>query len=608
MISIRQNGDIYDVAFPYDVNVIYLVKNVPGRRWVPDRKVWTIPKDRLGFFINQLKGTVYEAATQVFSDEDINVNATLDSTAVIPDVDISDIPFYVKEGATPYKHQLEFMKWAIDRQRRGNMSGFLQCDDQGLAKTCQSMNLALYNREQYGFKHCLVVCCINSSKYNWQNDIRDHTRGAEQPYILGSRLKRNGTIRCDTGGAEKTEDLQKMKMYGSDKGDELPYFLVVNIEAFRYRVGKKYPFKEAVVDAIKKHEIQMVIVDEIHKNASMKAIQGKNLLAVKKATAREAMWVPMTGTPIVGKPTDVFLPLKLVDGHSFSSYYSWCNYFCMYAGFGGHEIVGYKNIPKLKEMLHSNMIRRLKSEVLDLPPKIHYTEYVENSPYQRKLYSSIASDIVNNKEEIVDSMNPLARFLRLRQVNGSPELVDSTVSADDPDYLKKNAKLVRVLELIEDNIERGEKTVVFSNWVEPLRTLYKFVSKRCKTCVFTGTMSAERREQHKRVFMTNPEYMVLLGTIGAAGTTHTFTAAKHLIFYDEPWNPSDKVQAEDRIYRIGTTSSVTITTLISKFTVDDRVHDILYTKEGVSGFIVDNKLDIYKNPKLFDMLLSDTLK
>ena len=74
MISIRQNGDVYDVAFPYDVNVIYLVKNVPGRRWVPDRKVWTIPKDRLGFFINQLKGTVYEAATQVFSDEDINVN------------------------------------------------------------------------------------------------------------------------------------------------------------------------------------------------------------------------------------------------------------------------------------------------------------------------------------------------------------------------------------------------------------------------------------------------------------------------------------------------------------------------------------------------------
>lgn len=78
--------------------------------------------------------------------------------------------------------------------------------------------------------------------------------------------------------------------------------------------------------------------------------------------------------------------------------------------------------------------------------------------------------------------------------------------------------------------------------------------------------------------------------------------------YDEPWNPSDKVQAEDRAYRIGTNQSVNIYTLITRNTVDDKVHDILYTKAGISSFMVDNKLDITNNPELFNLLLSDTIE
>ena len=89
---------------------------------------------------------------------------------------------------------------------------------------------------------------------------------------------------------------------------------------------------------------------------------------------------------------------------------------------------------------------------------------------------------------------------------------------------------------------------------------------------------------------------------------HTLTVARNVIFYDEPWNATDKAQAEDRAYRIGTTSSVNIYTLITKGTIDERVHNILYTKDGISRYIVDGSLDIHSNPELFDLLLSDTVK
>lgn len=255
-------------------------------------------------------------------------------------------------------------------------------------------------------------------------------------------------------------------------------------------------------------------------------------------------------------------------------------------------------------MLQSNMLRRLKDDVLDLPPKIFSTEYVENTPVQSDIYDKIEQEIRDNKEEVVDSMNPLAKFIRLRQVNGSPELVDKSIQVDK-DYLRCNAKITRIIELVDEIVERGEKVLIFSNWVEPLRTLYKFVSKKYKTCCFTGTMSEADRQKHKEVFQNNPNYKVLVGTIGAMGTTHTFTAAQNVIFMDEPWTPADRLQAIDRCHRIGTKSTVHVYTVITKDTIDERVHNILYDKELTSKYIVDGKLDLRKNPDLFDKLLGN---
>ena len=608
MININQNGEVYEVSFPYDPFVVDLVKNVPGRRWLATSKIWTIPKDKLGFLLAQFKGTVYESSVKIVSDEQINENASLDVTNVIPNIDISQIPLYVKEGSQIYPHQIDFMKYSIFRELKGNMNGFICADDQGLGKSIEATNLAIYNQNQFRFQHCLIICCINSSKYNWVNDIKMHTRGKYVPYILGSRLKRNQQSYQVAGGKEKLDDLTILKQYGSKKGKDLPYFLILNVEAIRYKEGRKYPIADKLIDLINKKYISMIVIDEVHKNLSPTSQQGKQLLRIKRSIIETPLWLPMSGTPITKRPTDLFVPLRLVNAHGYNSFYTWSKDYCIYGGFGGHEIVGYKNVPRLKSQLQANMIRRLKSDVLDLPPKIIYTEYVDNTPYQERLYNKTAAGLLKEEEEIVKSLNPLSKFLRLRQVNGNPELVDPNCDITDNRYIEKNAKLQRLMELLEEIHERGEKVVIFSNWVESLRTLYKFVSRKYKTCCFTGTMKEADRQKHKEVFINNPSYTVMMGTFGALGTTHTLTVARNAIMYDEPWNPSDKEQASDRIYRIGTKESVNIYTLITRDTVDDRVHDILYTKSGISEFIVDNKLDITNNPRLFNLLLSDTIK
>lgn len=606
MISVVQNENVYEISFKYDPTLISMVKQVPGRCWIPSAKHWTIPLNSLGFLLNQLKGTMYENAVVIQSEEDINKNEEIESSTKIPNIDISDVNFRIADGLSVYKHQLDFMRWAKYRQVHGNFHGFLLCDEQGLSKTVECANLAIYNREHYGFTRCLIICCVNPAKYHWVDDIQKHTNSEYVPYILGTRKKKDGSLRYDTGTKEKLEDLISGHIYGDNSQPILPYFIVMNIEGLRARDKKKYPIADAIINMIDSNELSMIAVDEIHKNTSPTSLQGKQLLRIKKSTGSKVMWIPITGTPITSRPTNVFLPLKLVDGHKYTSYYTWSSMFCIYGGFGDHEIIGYRNIPYLKEMLESNMIRRLKKDVLDLPPKIYYTEYVDITPYQSKLYRLVVSDLLCNKESILQSLNPMTKFLRLRQVVGSPELVDDTLSVNNG-YEKHNSKYKRMIELLEEIHERGEKAIIFSNWVAPLRTLYSLLSKKYHICVYTGTMKDEDREKHKHVFINNPKYTILLGTIGALGVMHTLTCANNIIFLDEPWTASEKQQAEDRCHRVSTTKPVNIYTLLAKSTIDERVHNILYKKEGISNYIVDN-IDIHSNPELFDLLLSDTLK
>lgn len=604
MITVNQIGDIYQIKFQYDSDIVTTIKRVPSRRWVPEGKYWTISKDKLGFLINEFKGTKYESQMQILSDEYLGKNETLEGAPVIPDVDISNYRYRVESGMTPFRHQIDTLKFAIDRYNINLNSGFILADQPGLGKTLSTINVGIYNKEFRGYKHCLIICCINTAKYNWVEDIVKHTNGEFTPYILGTRLKRNGSLRYDTGSKEKLEDLQSGHMYGNINAPELPYFLIMNIEAIRYKQSRKYLIADEIIKLINSKEINMIAIDEIHRNASPTSQQGKQLLRIFNSSKSTVEYIPITGTPIVNKPTDVFLPLKLIGGHSINSYYAWCQKYCIYGGFGGHEIVGYKNIPELKSLLQHNMLRRLKHDILDLPDKTVIDVYVENTPYQSKLYTTILKELYTQKDEIVQALNPMSKFLRLRQVNGSPELVDNTLIVDS-NYIKLNAKYQAIFDILEDIHDRNEKVIIYSNWVQPLRTLYKFIKQKYKVCCYTGTMTEADRQHHKDVFTHNPEYTIMIGTVDAMGTSHTLTSANNAIFLDEPWTPSTKQQAEDRIHRISASKPVTIYNILTKNTVDEKVHNILYTKQHISDYIVDNRLDLKNNPELVNLLLSD---
>lgn len=328
----------------------------------------------------------------------------------------------------------------------------------------------------------------------------------------------------------------------------------------------------------------------VHNCKNHSSNQGK---AIHKIVCKYKML--LTGTPLMNSPMDLFNLLKWINVEK-HNYYQFENYYARKGGFGGYQIIGYKHLEELQETLDSCMLRRLKEDVLDLPPKIYKYEYVDMYPEQTKLYKEVKRGLVEQLDEIIQlNPNPLAMLTGLRQVTECPQLVNEEVT--------KCAKLDRMVELIDEIVAGGEKVLVFSNWAKVIQEAVKRVNPDYNPSVITGEVTTVDRQKIVDDFQSSDRCKVILGTIGALGTGLTLTKATHVIFISEPWTYAAKEQACDRAYRIGTTESVTITTILTNDSIDLGIHDTVMMKKTISEAIVDKAVEGMDLKKLFRNLL-----
>lgn len=446
----------------------------------------------------------------------------------------------------PFEHQMDSFKYALTHNK------FLLGDEQGLGKTKQALDIAVARKHK--MRHCLIVCGVNNLKWNWYKEVEIHTN--EKAHILGSRVNRKGKTVIGSS-AERLADLKQIH-------DE--YFLITNIETLRDK-SIQSQIKKMCSDGI----IGMTIIDEIHKCKNSQSKQGK---AIHCCCSYYRL--ALTGTPLMNNPVDLYNVLKWLEVENHSLTY-FKNLYCEMGGFGGYEIIGYKNLDQLENSLNKNMLRRRKEEVLDLPPKIYTDELLDLDSSQDKLYRDVTNQIIEDIDRIMLLPNPLTELIRLRQVTSNPNILTSKNIT--------NVKYDRILDILESTTD---KVIIFSNWTKVINPLYiKLSSLGYNPALVTGESKDPILEMNK--FQSDNTCKVILGTTPALGTGYTLTAANTVIFIDEPWSKAIKDQAEDRCHRIGTKGTVNIITLICKDTIDERIHQIIKDKGELSDHIVDGK-------------------
>lgn len=427
-------------------------------------------------------------------------------------------------------------------------------------KSAQVINIATARRDLMNYKHCLIICGLNTLKWNWVEEIEKHSW--DNAYILGQRTKRNGKIVVNSD-KDKIEDLQNFENL-----DDY-YFLITNIESFR-----NDKIVTLVRELCKKGEISMIAIDESHKClANTTSTQGKNTLKLQAPCM-----IAMTGTPLLNSPMDLYGVLKWL-GYEEHSSYAFKNHYCEMGGYGNYQIVGYKNLGELQARLQEIQLRRLKSDVLDLPDKIYVNELIEMSPKQSKIYNEILGDLRINIDKIKAANNPLSEMIRLRQATGFTGILSSTV--------QESSKMDRMEEIVEEAVANKNKVVIFSNWTSMTDEIYKRLSAKYHGVQITGEIKDEDRQNAKDKFQNDPKCMFLVGTSGAMGVGITLTAAHVEIFMDIPWNKGSWEQCIDRCHRIGQTENLTIYNLMCKDTIDEKIYNLVERKGAMSDLLVD---------------------
>ena len=540
------------VSFDYNPDIVSFIKQMGTRVYNPDNHTWEMP-------INNIIGLCNK-----FENEEIKIEGIYEDLHK-QEFKI-DIPRDFKFKTKPFRHQIDGVRFGLNKKK------FLLCDDQGLGKTKQIIDLVGCLEKTDTINKVLIVCGVNSLKYNWQSEISIHSD--EKGWVLGTRFRKTTGKAYEGSTKDKLEDL-----------DNLPdcRYIITNIETLRAGAEKisktkyHFPIAEKLQSLCKNGTISVIAFDECHKSKEPTSLQSRAMINV---TAK--YMVAMSGTPLMNNPLDLYFPMKWL-GYENHSFYQFKQHYCTLGGWGGSQVIGYKNLEEIRAMMDNIMLRRLKTEVLDLPEKIRKIEYVDMTSKQNQIYKEVYNGVMSDLQKIKFSNNPLSMMIRLRQATGWTGILSQTI--------QESAKMDRMIELIEEISASGQKAIVFSNW-ESITEVAKEKLKSYNPAYITGATKADERMKEVDRFQTDDKCKVIIGTIGAMGTGLTLTAAQNVIFLDSPWNMALKAQAEDRAHRIGTKGTVNIITLVCKNTIDERIEELVEKKGQIADALVDGKVSL----------------
>lgn len=540
------------VSFDYNPDIVSFIKQMGTRVYNPDNHTWEMP-------INNIIGLCNK-----FENQEIQISGIYEDLHK-QEFEI-DIPKDYTFKTKPFNHQIDGVRFGLNKKK------FLLCDDQGLGKTFQIINWVGCLEKTDKINKVLIVCGVNSLKYNWQSEISIHSD--EKGWVLGTRFRKTTGKAYEGSTKDKLEDL-----------DNLPdcRYIITNIETLRAGAEKiskskyHFPIAEKLQELCKNGTISVIAFDECHKSKEPTSLQSRAMINVQAK-----YMVAMSGTPLMNNPLDLYFPMKWL-GYENHSFYQFKQHYCTLGGWGGSQVVGYKNLEEIRAMMDNIMLRRLKTEVLDLPEKIRKIEYVDMTSKQNQIYKEVYNGVMSDLQKIKFSNNPLSMMIRLRQATGWTGIIS--------DKVQESAKMDRMIELVQEIVESGQKAIIFSNW-ESMTEVAKEKLKAYNPAYITGATKADERMKEVDRFQADDKCRVIIGTIGAMGTGLTLTAAQNVIFLDSPWNMALKAQAEDRAHRIGTKGTVNIITLVCKNTIDERIEELVEKKGQIADALVDGKISV----------------
>ncbi len=221
--------------------------------------------------------------------------------------------------------------------------------------------------------------------------------------------------------------------------------------------------------------------------------------------------------------------------------------------------VGYnwgKVSPEVAERLKTVMLRRVASDVLDLPPK---------------QYQDIRCETPADLRPFLDSVNEKAW-----EGVGPEDLPPFEVMAPARAALARS-RIPEALEFAR-NMAASMPLIVFSAHVEPILAFRDVPGAGFVVGDESSHGKGDKSRQRTIDAFKQGELQIIAMTIKVGGVGLDLSRADGILFVDRAYNPGDNLQPEERATAVGKTSMVTIWRMVSDHPIDVRVQQIIDMK------------------------------
>ncbi|KAI8533035.1 hypothetical protein RHMOL_Rhmol11G0264900 [Rhododendron molle] len=250
-------------------------------------------------------------------------------------------------------------------------------------------------------------------------------------------------------------------------------------------------------------------------------------------------------------------------------------------------------IQDLREMT-SKVLHFYKGDFLDeLPGLVDFTVLLDLSPRQKLEVEDLKK--IGKKFKISSDGSALYVHPQLRY----PLKKSSCRERERPDDTEMDQLLEKVevregvkakffLNLLGLCESGGEKLLVFSQYLQPLKFLERLVVKvkgwslGKEIFVITGDSNSENREWSMDCFNTSADARVFFGSIKACGEGISLVGASRIIILDVHLNPSVTRQAIGRAFRPGQVKKVYTYRLVAADSPEEEDHSTCSKKESIS--------------------------
>lgn len=435
----------------------------------------------------------------------------------------------------PFDHQRELFERTCD------MAAFALLWEQGTGKTKPTIDTAAY-LHQKGLIDAVIVVAPGGVHRNWRSDELP----AHLPDITARRSRVHvwETVKAGLVGVKRDRE-ELLKHQGLA-------WLMIPYDAFITEVSKKYVWK------FLRQRRCLYVIDEGHK---IKTPSAKRTQAIVKSGKYAPFRRLLTGTPIAKGPFDIYSQLRFVQEDiwkkigldSFTVFKFHFGEWITDAEFkrdngyerGYDQLIDYKNLDELYEILHSVSSRVTKDQVLDLPPKLYSKRYFTLNGEQARVYKALRDEYEAELEsgERIDATLAIVRLLRLQQICCGY----AQVEGDEPVRLLGNHNPL-LDAVIEEAEALGHPAIIWCRFTKDIDQVMAALGKRAVR--YDGSLSDDEAEQSKLAFQRgDADFFVGNAQKGAEGLT--LVQAKTVMYYSNSFNLIHRLQSEDRAHRIG---------------------------------------------------------